>query len=64
VAESYKQTIENEFFPVRGLGKARLSVARKAVNDYKRFKGYAMAADQSEMITIILWIDQAKGYAV
>ncbi len=36
VGESYKNTIENEFFPARGFGKARLSVARKAVNDYKK----------------------------
>lgn len=36
VAENYKKTIENEFFPVRGFAKARLSVARKAVNDYKK----------------------------
>lgn len=36
VGESYKKTIENEFFPARGFGKARLSVARKAVNDYKK----------------------------
>lgn len=36
VGENYKQTIEHEFFPARGFGKARLSVARKAVNDYKK----------------------------
>ncbi|MGB7417002.1 MAG: DUF6155 family protein [Thermosynechococcaceae cyanobacterium] len=36
VAASYKKTIENEFFPARGIGNARLSVARKAVMDYKK----------------------------
>lgn len=36
VGENYKQTIEHEFFPARGFGKARLSAARKAVNDYKK----------------------------
>lgn len=36
VGENYKQKIENEFFPKRGFGKGRLSVARKAVNDYKK----------------------------
>ncbi len=36
VAASYKARIKNEFFPARGYGQARLSVARKAVNDYKR----------------------------
>lgn len=32
----YKEIIENEFFPKRGFGKARLSVARKAVTDFKK----------------------------
>jgi len=36
VVASYKARIKNEFFPARGYGQARLSVARKAVNDYKR----------------------------
>ncbi|HEY9624235.1 MAG TPA: DUF6155 family protein [Crinalium sp.] len=36
VIEKYKKIIENEFFPSRGLGKAQLSVARKAVSDYKK----------------------------
>ncbi len=36
VVEKYKKIVENEFFPARGFGKARLSVARKAVNDYKK----------------------------
>jgi hypothetical protein len=36
IAESYKKKIENEFFPTRGLGRARLSIARKAVNDFKK----------------------------
>lgn len=36
VVEKYKKVIEDEFFPARGFGKARLSVARKAVNDYKK----------------------------
>ncbi|GBC60660.1 hypothetical protein DENIS_1617 [Desulfonema ishimotonii] len=32
----YRKIIRNEFFPSRGFGKARLSVARKAVSDYKK----------------------------
>lgn len=32
----YKAKIENEFFPARGYGKARLAVARKAITDYKK----------------------------
>jgi hypothetical protein len=36
VRQKYKEVIEHEFFPTRGFGKARLSVARKAVTDYKK----------------------------
>ncbi|HEX8831283.1 MAG TPA: hypothetical protein VF705_08970, partial [Longimicrobium sp.] len=31
-----RQIIENEFFPARGYGKARLAIARKAVTDYRK----------------------------
>jgi len=36
ILEKYKSQITHEFFPVRGFGKARLSVARKAVTDFKK----------------------------
>lgn len=36
VLERYKGVIRHEFFPTRGLGQARLSVAKKAVTDYKK----------------------------
>jgi hypothetical protein len=36
IAAKYKKIIEDEFFPTRGLGKARLSVAKKAISDYKK----------------------------
>lgn len=36
VVEKYKKSIEKEFFPSRGYGKARLSVARKPVDTFKR----------------------------
>ena len=36
VASKYKDVIENEFFPSRGFGKARLSVAKKAISDYRK----------------------------
>ena len=36
VIEKYKTVIKNEFFPARGLGQARLSVARKAVSEYRK----------------------------
>ncbi|MEN6414773.1 MAG: DUF6155 family protein [Veillonellales bacterium] len=34
--EKYKKIIENEFFPNRGFGKARASVVRKAISDFKK----------------------------
>jgi Family of unknown function (DUF6155) len=34
--DQYKSIIRHEFFPSRGYGDARLSVARKAVSDYKK----------------------------
>jgi Family of unknown function (DUF6155) len=36
VRARYGQVVENEFFPKYGYGKARLSVARKAVTDYRK----------------------------
>jgi hypothetical protein len=36
VIEKYKQQIENEFYPMRGLPKMRLSVARKAITETKK----------------------------
>ncbi len=34
--EKYKAIVRKEFFPARGFGQARLSIARKAINDYKK----------------------------
>ena len=39
VLEKYKIIITNEFFPNRGYGKARLSVAKKAISDFKKISG-------------------------
>ena len=36
VLEKYKAVIRHEFFPSRGLPPARLSVARKAISDFKK----------------------------
>ncbi|HKQ06191.1 MAG TPA: DUF6155 family protein [Blastocatellia bacterium] len=36
VIDKYKAIIKNEFLPARGLGEMRLSVARKAVAEYRR----------------------------
>jgi hypothetical protein len=36
VAAKYKKIIEDEFFPARGYGRAKLSVAKKAITEYKK----------------------------
>jgi hypothetical protein len=36
VLAKYKKIIEDEFSPARGFGKARLSIAKKAISDYKK----------------------------
>lgn len=36
VMAKYAKIVENEFFPTRGFGKARLGTARKAIADYKK----------------------------
>jgi hypothetical protein len=36
VGAKYKKIIEDEFFPTRGFGKAKLSVAKKAITEYRK----------------------------
>jgi Family of unknown function (DUF6155) len=36
VIAKYRKIIEDEFFPARGLGKAKLSVAKKAITEYRK----------------------------
>ena len=36
VINKYKKVIEDEFFPSRGFGQAKLSVAKKAIAEYKK----------------------------
>ncbi|MEM9272951.1 MAG: DUF6155 family protein [Cyanobacteria bacterium P01_F01_bin.143] len=36
VAAKYKKIIKDEFFPARGYGRAKLSVAKKAITEYKK----------------------------
>ncbi len=36
IMNKYKEVIEDEFFPVNGYGKARLSVAKKAITEFKK----------------------------
>jgi len=50
VLEKYKKIIKDEFFPVRGFGKLRLAVARKAVNDFGKISN-----SNSDMADIMLF---------
>ncbi|MFH0856988.1 MAG: DUF6155 family protein [bacterium] len=44
--KKYKEIIKNEFFPVNGFGKLRLSVARGAISDFKKLsKNQRLIAD-------------------
>ena len=36
--EKAKQIIENEYFPIKGLPKERLSIAKKAISDFSKLK--------------------------
>ena len=36
ILQKYQTIIKNEFFPNRGFGNARLSIAKKAISDYKK----------------------------
>lgn len=36
VIQYYKKIIQNEFYPMRGEPKMRLSIAKKAINDFKK----------------------------
>ncbi len=43
VLEKYKNIIKNEFLPKRGFGQGKLSVARKAVNDFKKVSDHSIS---------------------
>lgn len=36
--DQYKKRVKNEFFPSRGFGKARLSIAKKPILEYKKIE--------------------------
>lgn len=47
--DKYKKAVTNEFFPKRGFGKARLSVAKKSISEFKK-----LAPDSKQIIEIML----------
>ena len=50
----YKANIQNEFFPKRGDGKARLSIAKKAISDFRKI------SNSSELIRdlMLFYVEQ------
>ena len=50
VIEKYKALIRNEFFPVRGFGQARLSIARKAVSEYRK-----VSSSKASLVDLMLY---------
>jgi hypothetical protein len=58
VRDKYKKLIEHEFFPTRGFGRARLSVARKAVTDYKK----VAASAEGVADVMLFYVEAGVGY--
>jgi len=54
IQAKYKATIQHEFFPKRGHGKLRLSIAKKAISDFKKI------SDSSELICdlMLFYVEQ------
>ena len=50
VIEKYKAVIKNEFLPTRGVGQARLSVARKAVTEYRK-----VSRNKASLVDLMLY---------
>lgn len=58
VLEKYKKIVTNEFFPTRGYGKLKLSVARKAISDFKK-----ISKKSSSVADIMLhYVEQGVGF--
>lgn len=50
VLTKQKEVIKNEFFPKRGYGKARLSVAKKSISEFKK-----LSNDKEQIAEIMLY---------
>jgi hypothetical protein len=59
VRARYRQIIQNEFFPARGYGKARLAVARKAVTDYRK----VAASVEGPADLMLVYVEMGAKYA-
>jgi hypothetical protein len=59
VRARYRQVVENEFFPARGYGKARLAIARKAVTDYRK----VAASTEGVADLMLFYVEMGARYA-
>jgi hypothetical protein len=50
VLDKHKDIIENEFFPKRGYGKTRLSVARKSITEFKK-----LSQDKNQLADLMIF---------
>jgi Family of unknown function (DUF6155) len=58
IDKKYKKIIEDEFFPARGYGNAKLSVAKKAISDYRKI---CTKADEVADI-MLFYVEQGVKY--
>lgn len=60
ILDVYKKRVKNEFFPERGFGKARLSIARKSILEYKR-----IATNSLNLVDLMLYyVEQGVRYTL
>jgi len=60
--DKYKKIIRNEFFPARGFGTARLSIARKAINDYKKVSNNLAGLVDLMLFYVEMGVQYTKSY--
>lgn len=58
ILDKYKEKIRKEFFPKKGYGKARLSIAKKSISDFKK-----LSSNPTLIISIMLfYVEQGVNY--
>ena len=60
--QKYKEIIKNEFFPNRGFGKARASVIRKAISDFKKVAKLPNSVVELLFFHVSIGVDYTKTY--
>lgn len=60
--QKYKEIIKDEFFPRRGFGKARASVIRKAIGDFKKVAKLPNSVVELLFFHVSIGVDFTKTY--